>query len=92
MKGEQATGAKEKREGEMMNVTGGNARMKLGKENEKEVMKMRRGGTTTRISMQQQKHGEKLNVPAGKAGLKDTHTHTRAHKVGLEKLTHTLVL
>lgn len=76
MKGEQATGVKEKREGEMMNVTGGNARMKLGKENEKEVMKMRRGGTT-RISMQQQKHGEKLNVPAGKTGLKDTHTHTK---------------
>lgn len=49
-----------------MNVSGGNARMKLGKgKREKEVMKMRRGGTTTRISMQQQKHGEKLNVPAG---------------------------
>lgn len=56
-----------------MNVSGG---MKLGKrKREKEVMKMRRGGTTTRISMQQQKHGEKLNVPAGKTGLK---RHTNA--------------
>lgn len=59
-----------------MNVSGGNARMKLGKgKREKEVMKMRRGGTTTRISMQQHKHGEKLNVPAGKTELKDSHKH-----------------
>lgn len=66
-----------------MNVRGGSARMKLGKgKREKEVMKMRRGGTTTRISMQQQKHGEKLNVPAGKAGLT---THTHKHKVGFRK-------
>lgn len=66
----------------MMNVRGGNARMKLGKgKREKEVMKMRRGGTTTRISMQQQKHGEKLNVPAGKTGL--------AHKHELQRRTHT---
>ncbi len=63
-----------------MNVSGGNAQMKLGKrKREKEVMKMRRGRTTTRISMQQQKHGEKLNVPAGKTGLQDTHTHTHTH-------------
>ncbi len=63
-----------------MNVSGGNARMKLGRrKREKEVMKMRRGRTTTRISIQQQKHGEKLNVPAGKTGLKDTHTHTHTN-------------
>lgn len=74
-----------------MNVSGGNVRMKLGKgKREKEVMKMRRGGTTTRISIQQQKHGEKLNMPAGKTGLKDSHSHKR--KVGLQELTHTLVL
>lgn len=72
-----------------MNVSGGNVRMKLGKgKREKEVMKMRRGGTTTRISIQQQKHGEKLNMPAGKTGLKDSHK----RKVGLQELTHTLVL
>lgn len=67
-----------------MNVSGGNARMKLGKgKREKEVMKMRRGGTTTRISIQQQKHGEKLNMPAGKTGLKDSHTQTQSRTPGI---------